>query len=278
MAYELRTDESLSVGCKRVAMEQIDAALAHARKPRDPDEAVHEIRKACKRVRALLRLTRSALCKSTYRSELAAVGEIARALTAHRERAVGEKTADLLADIAEGKARRSVKALRGHYATVAESAGSVDRALQKTSKDLAALRKRARKWPLDAVDKRTVNKGLRRILESGRTELIQAEAETNSEHLHEWRKHAKNLWYVSRLLRARSERLAAVSNVADELGDLLGSEHDLADLEIQLDQLGKVPDLDALHKAIAKRRAKLRAKAFELGRPLYAHRNKWFKL
>jgi hypothetical protein len=49
--------------------------------------------------------------------------------------------------------------------------------------------------------------------------------------LHEWRKRAKDLWYHHRLLKdAWPGPVKAFADEADQLGKLLGDDHDLATL------------------------------------------------
>ena len=112
--------------------------------------------------------------------------------------------------------------------------------------------------------------------------------------MHQWRKRVKDLRYAAEMLqrqelsargsrsrraRARSEarwlhRLAAR---ADELGEVLGEEHDLAVLGAWLRAEGKRVGAGratrrTLERLISKRRSKLRKRALRDGQRLYRRR------
>ena len=58
MAYKFKaSDRTVQRAVRRIAREQIDGAL-HAIDSSDRDTARHEVRKACKKIRALVRLIR----------------------------------------------------------------------------------------------------------------------------------------------------------------------------------------------------------------------------
>ncbi|MDE3028502.1 MAG: CHAD domain-containing protein, partial [Paracoccaceae bacterium] len=67
LAYQFAlSDPDLLRGAKRIALEQVKRALAHIERPSLPQpEAVHELRKHAKRLRALLRLIGSAADAAT---------------------------------------------------------------------------------------------------------------------------------------------------------------------------------------------------------------------
>ena len=71
MSFELKPDDSVRKNVRRIARRQIDDALEQltgsAKVTRD--EAVHEARKAFKKVRALLCLVQPAIGAKTYREE-----------------------------------------------------------------------------------------------------------------------------------------------------------------------------------------------------------------
>jgi hypothetical protein len=62
MSYHLkRSDGPVQDGVRRIAVDQIDAAIAELDdKALDVHETVHQIRKRCKKLRGLIRLVRPA--------------------------------------------------------------------------------------------------------------------------------------------------------------------------------------------------------------------------
>ncbi len=105
-----------------------------------------------------------------------------------------------------------------------------------------------------------------------------ARKEHTSVALHQWRKRAKDLRYVAEMLEGRDKqrhrRLRRVAQLADRLGETLGEEHDLALLAEQVRSnrdcfKGEKPARKALERHIARRRSRLRARAWQLGERLY---------
>ena len=70
MAYRLIRGEGVPAGVRRIAREQLQAAVAHLRsRTGSRDEQIHEARKCMKRLRALARLVRTELGNEAYRRE-----------------------------------------------------------------------------------------------------------------------------------------------------------------------------------------------------------------
>ena len=90
--------------------------------------------------------------------------------------------------------------------------------------------------------------------------------------MHLWRKRVKDLRYAAEMLNARE-----IASRADDLGEMLGAEHDLALLgaRIRAEAKGDRGKASArrtrkqLLKLIAKRRKRLRRRALSDGKALY---------
>jgi CHAD domain-containing protein len=191
--------------------------------------------------------------------------------------------------------------------------------------DLRAMRVRVSTWELaDAGGIEAIEPALRRLYAKGRQRMRRA-ARARSERasgrkLHEWRKRVKDLRYVAEALeradagkragkastgkagsagkararkrsRARKQAKAGAAFVeqlakrADDLGELLGEEHDLAVLaervggEAKAGRASGAPGSGArkaLLKAIAQRRKRLRKRALRDGKRLYRRKPKQF--
>jgi len=282
MSYRLDLRAPVPDALRAVLVERLEHAH-DALRDADSDaaaEAVHGARKDIKKARALLRLARPGLPEEAYRSENEALRDIARSLTAARE-------ADVLAETFERVAARLVgrvpelelDALRVRVVEIAdalrptgEAGGDGPSALtQQTVSALADATARARTLDLERCDTATLAAGSVRAYARGAQALAVAQHDTTAEHLHEWRKRAKDLWYHQRLLRnAWPELFKAQADAADRLTKLLGDDHDLAQLAAHL------PDEPAVLQAITELRVELQADAFELGHRLYAEKPKAF--
>ena len=97
MSYRFRIRETVPAGIKRIALEQIDQALAQLTDPGDdPDRAVHNARTCFKRLRAILRLVRNEIGTELYKRENALYRDAGRRLSAVWHSAVNLRTLDEL--------------------------------------------------------------------------------------------------------------------------------------------------------------------------------------
>jgi CHAD domain-containing protein len=290
---------------------------------RSPEQRVHEARKALKRLRALLRLLRARLGETTYERDSGAVRDAGKRLARARDAAVLHDTLEgLLARHPRKLAKRGgVRRLRAQLR--AERDGAAARTLSDGAtrsaalEQLCALRVRVGHWELsDASGVEALEPALGELYGKGRRRMRRARAakrDRSGRKLHEWRKRVKDLRYAaelvqreldgkrlrdplavksgkrkrkreSRLVRKQAERLRVIAKRADDLGELLGEEHDLAVLAERVRAeaepggsatLGK-RSRKALLQAIAKRRARLRKRALRDGERLYGRGRKQF--
>jgi CHAD domain-containing protein len=289
MAYRLTitVDGELPGSVRRCAREQLDGAIAQLeRAAEDPVDAVHEARKHLKKTRALLRLVRPALGTKAYRRENDALRDIGLALSGARDADVLVETVDKLAERFAGRLpadtfaqlREALAAEAAGGRAAANGAGGPGSAIEA----LHAAAARVDQWPLEGADWDDVLTGLARGYARGRVALAVARGEPTPEHLHEWRKRAKDLWYHERLLTpAWPVVLAAQADEAHVLTELLGDDHDLAVLAERLRAPAPLTpavdaDRDALLALVAERSAELQAAATRLGGRLYAESPKAF--
>lgn len=313
--FGLYAGEPAGAGLRRIALGQIDVAVDALRGDGagTPDERVHEARKALKRLRALLRLLEDDLGERTYERESDVVRDAGRRLSRARDAEVLLNTLDALIERQPKQLgrRRGVQRLRAKLqrerddATAALAGGGAsDGALA----ELLGVRARVATWPLPGDGGLTaVEPALARIYGKGRKRMRRAArasgARSRGRRLHEWRKRVKDLRYVAEMLdradrdedgrrgkkgeRARADTAFArtVAKRADELGELLGEEHDLMVLaervraEAGARSSASAPgrrSRDALLKAIARRRKRLRKRALRDGKRLYDRSPKRF--
>jgi CHAD domain-containing protein len=279
MSYRLDLGAPVPDALRAVLVERLEHAHG-ALRDADPEAtaaAVHGARKDIKKARALLRLAHPDLSGTTYRSENEALRDIARSLTAAREADVLTETFELVATRLVGRVPElELDALRVRVAELAASLrpAETDGAAavsEQTVGALAAAATRARALELDQCDTDTLIAGSVRVYARGARALTVALHDTTAEHLHDWRKRAKDLWYHQRLLRdAWPELFKAQADAADRLTKLLGDDHDLAQLAEHL------PGEAAVLDATTELRAELQAEAWGLGRRLYAEKPKAF--
>jgi len=261
------------------------------------ERAIHETRKALKRLRALLRLLRGTLGERRFAREYEILRDAAQQLAGARDAEVMVGTLDALLERQPRKfaRRRAIVELR--KLLVAQRASAVKRTLddgatrQEVLCELTGLRERAQLWDLPERPGITiVESDLRRIYRQGRRHhrragrsagrsVSGAHGMRGTRLLHEWRKRVKDLRYAAEMLGLR-----ALARRADALGELLGEEHDLALLAALLPAPGRAPfqgkrgkqARKALLKQIARRRRRLRKRALSDGKRLYRRGPKKF--
>jgi CHAD domain-containing protein len=320
--FALLPGERSAAGLRRIAIGQLDLTIElledeHARA--QPARTVHEMRKALKRLRAIVRLLREELGEGTFARESATLRELGARLARARDAEVIVSTLDGLCERHPRKLdRRGVARLRERLAEDREQAVRrtpvTDAAARLEMLDeLRALRARVAAWTLtDGPGIGLLEPGLRRLYRRGQVRYRRAARGRGDRAaaLHEWRKRVKDLRYAAEVLdrqdpdgrtgkrrgkrgsaggkRARAERDAAgvdrLARRADELGEVLGEEHDLAVLAQHVRtegasdagvELGR-RTRKALLKLIARRRKELRRRALREGERLYRRRPRRF--
>ena len=276
--YRLEAGEPMPDGVRRIALGQLDLVADDIAAPDDgpDDEAVHEARKAFKRLRALLRVNRDQLGDDIRRRENAAFRDAGRRLSGARDARVVVATFDDLTE--RNQDSLPPGAFAGLHAVLATAAARPG--LRIGSEDAAAVaaeveeaRGRVAAWPLEGVEAATLAAGLARIQRRGRRAYREAKADPSSEHLHELRKRTKDLWHAAQILRpAAPKRMRKLATRAHELSDLLGENHDLALLRDAVDEHANVMapgEQEQLRNMIDRRQAKLRRRALRCAGRIY---------
>jgi CHAD domain-containing protein len=274
--YRLESGESLRDGIGRVARGQLDVAIGLLEESdgRDRGEAIHEARKALKRLRALLRVSRGFLGDDRYHRENAAFRDAGRALSGSRDAKVLLETLDELtkrhADELTAppwpRLRQALKSSAEEPPDGVATASVVSR--------LSDARARVATWPLpqDGGPQKLVG-GVARIYRRGKHALRAAEDDPSTENLHELRKRVKDLWYAAQLLRPTApKRMRKLARRAHRVSDLLGEDHDLAVLLARAESQPRLlspPELETLRALVGRRRELLQRDGLAEAATLY---------
>jgi hypothetical protein len=295
----LRKGEPLAEGLRRVILGQLELAieLLESYPEGAGDETVHEIRKALKRVRALIRLLRRELGLKRHARENAALRDCAQRLAAGRDAEVILATLDGILQRHPGKLFGSpaVQALRAQL--VAEREAAAAHAIRDpqlraaVARDLRATATRAERWTLRERRRKLLAPGLDRLYRQGHRGLRAARrgagrgGDGGASALHVWRKRVKDLRYAAETIDRGGKSFAYVRRIAreaDRLGEILGEEHDLALLDQGVRQRSALFAAERktrkrLLKAIARRRRRLHKRARRDGERLYRRKPKRFE-
>lgn len=276
MAYRIRhRDSTAQASLRRIARGQVKAAIRSIDAPGcDTAAAIHDVRKRCKKIRALLRLVRPAF--DGYRVENKALRDIATPLGPLRDAEVLVATFDQVVDAVGPDDAASFAAVRHtlqrHRRTVAD-AHDPD-ALLRTARDaLEQLVARIGTWELAEDGFDAFAGGLKSSYRRGRKAMREACRDGGSKAFHAWRKRCKDHTFHLRLLQPIwPGPMQAQRACAAELGDALGLHHDLAVLAAHIRGTSGQDRsaIDTLIAHIRDRQHELEASAGSLGARLYA--------
>jgi len=276
MAYRFKLNESFQEGFRRIALEQIKRAESQLRSANDHAVAVHETRKALKRLRALLRLVRPTLREHAFAEENAHLREIARILSGARDRDVLLETIIKL----EGACGPAAKGAGSMLREILQTANggdtpNVDAAATKALERLPVAKKRFSQLKIMGSGFEAIGPGLEASYRRGRRTFRAAYAEGTDESFHEWRKSVQQHWrHMTLLSNAWPDYFVARINEARCLSQILGDDHDLVLLKafVRTKPTGRISSAQAntVGKLARRRQKQLRAMAQPMGVRLYA--------
>jgi CHAD domain-containing protein len=310
--FALLPGEPALVGLRRIFIGQLDLAielLTGENGATPPAEAVHETRKAFKRMRTLLRLLEDELGEDAADREQVLLREAARKLAGARDSEVLVSTLETLMHEHPRRLEHRPGVKRLHARLHAERERAIAQLLSDqltradVLSDLREMRSRMYAWrPPAKPGISGVERGYRRLYAKGRRRYERAAGASGGRAaaMHRWRKSVKDLRYAAEALsrqrepatprvavggvsplrpvggakrRRRKDPSARLARRADRLGERLGEEHDL----FVLAQRVRDPSCGrgtrrSLLKIINSRRKRLRRRALRDGERLYRRR------
>ena len=287
MDYRLKQGESVPEGMRRMAAEQLDRALEYlGSQDGERGKHIHEARKATKRLRALVRLVRRDLGDEVYALENQCYRAAGQRLSGLRDATVLVETLDRLVeslgeDVPKSRFARVRVWLVERRDRVYSQADSNNRAVQEVIAELVQARERLEHWNLQRPDWGGIRVGVQRIYARGRRDFAGAYALPSDEAFHDWRKQVKYLWYHIQILEnVWPLVMQSLTEELDQLGELLGQDHDLAVLRTtvmaEFPRAGATATLMALERRIGEVRSRKQGQARLLGERIYVERPREF--
>ena len=277
MGYHIEKGESLATAFGRIAAEEIDLAMAQSRRLHR-GEAVHNARKALKRLRALLRSLRVAFPKKLFRAENRHIAATCRRISPLRDVHVQLRTLGKLkaaASPAGDHIRRQLLRQQSSFIRRIPALRKTVRALLDVSRQSLAS------WPLRKATAEDLASGLKRIYKQGREAFKTARKSPTPGHLHAWRKKTKSLGYGLEMIKnLGSGELSKMIRCSDILTEALGDDQDLFMVLCALDKEHRsnpASDFDRLANRISLKRAKRQKRAFKLGEKVYGEKSGGFE-
>lgn len=281
MAFTLNPSRPIPKAVKKAAEKQLRKSVEGLTGQAEfgPDEAAHDARKRTKKVRALLRLARPELGDKAYRRENRALRDASRLLSPVRDAWVLVEALDDL--VTPPDEDLSPEAVAGFRAVLAaehrelQTGQEEDGALVQAATAYEEVLARVSRWPLKDHGWASLDEGLEDVFRRGREAMARAQSKGRAEDFHEWRKQVKYLRHQFGLLRlVWPDVLEAMEDTADELGERLGADHDLAVLRerVEIEQSLAPEVRKALLRRMDARRREHQSEAHDLGRRLYAEK------
>lgn len=288
MSYQLKPQESVPDGVRRIVLERLEKAIAQLTQDAEenPDEAIHGARKRFKEIRAVVRLVRDELGADVYQQENARFRDVGRQLSSLRDAQVRIETLDDLvkhfeAAIAPDAFRSIHDILEADYQATRKVVLQQKNQLESVVSTLQTAQRHIQNWPLKQEGWSAMGSSLKRVYQRGYQGLNRAGDRPTPENLHEWRKRVKYLWYHTRILKPIwPGTMSELSDQLKDLADALGDDHDLAVLRQfiadQPELFNGEDQLGVLLALINRRQFELQTAARHLGQRIYAESPKKF--
>lgn len=285
MTYRLEPQHTVSHSVRQIAGSQIGDILSTFGDESSSAKAVHETRKALKRLRALLSLVRHGIEADDLRRERDRLRDIAHSLAGARDAHVMLETARAL----QGRGlprdcRTASRIVIGLLEETRDNAGT-HLAEQSAELPLDTLRdahEAMAALPVEALDFYDVLRGFIETYRRGRRlhrDVFAAGAE--DERIHDLRKEVQQHWrHLQLLTNAWPKALRPQIALARDLSEALGNDHDIAMLAAFARETAdgqsedKAGRFDAYLRLCALEQAALRQHAERLARRLYAEKPK----
>ncbi|KQT47532.1 hypothetical protein ASG43_10610 [Aureimonas sp. Leaf454] len=282
MAFRITFGTPLDAEFRRIAAEQLDKAFAELSGSGDRHEAIHDVRKRFKKLRALFRLLRSG-DSNLLRAENARLRDAARALSAVRDRtallesleALEQHFADDVATDAfapvraelERRREAAVEAEGDLGETIARTLATIEDS--RTALGEASFSKPLKRAPL------IVAEGVHHTQRAARRALGEAALNGEAEAFHDLRKHAKDhAAHLGLLADLWPDAFRVAREVAAGIGDSLGLDHDYAILRAEMagdaGAFGTEADRAVVLGLMDRRQGALRATSLSTARRLFA--------
>ncbi|MEX1133357.1 MAG: CHAD domain-containing protein [Acidimicrobiia bacterium] len=290
--FRLHPGEPLGAGLQRLSLSEMEIAVSGFYDGEEAfGEAVHTARKSTKKIRALLRLVRFEIGEKVYRFENQSMRDTARLISGVRSAAVLVNAVDDIQALygsllAEGTFEETRERLMVNRARVEARAMEDPELVPRVVANLERAHSRYASWPTDPQAREvygigirdsyaTIGPGLKATYRRGRDEMVMAYQTPSPATFHRWRKRVKYLKHQMEIITPLwPEVVLGMVITLDRMAELLGEDHDLAEL---LETLSARPDLCAnpversLLSALAEqRRSDVETASRILGRRIYA--------
>lgn len=276
MSLHINRHTSLEQGINKSIKQLQDQIISTIRSEISVHEKIHEVRKALKKLRAIVRLVRQ--CTSNYSSENKFYRDLGRLVSEYRDKtAVLESLTRLNECYSDHLYNRTFNAFfnslelerknyfKNHY--------EIEKPLEQITNEIEKHKVEFTGFEVESFE--DILPGIRKVYKRGARALKTVQTSATTENFHEWRKRTKYLRYqLEMLMTAWPHMITAWEESLHDLSDLLGDDHDyavLSDKASELQESGfKSPKEYELFLALVQyQRQKKQKEAIILGSKIY---------
>ncbi len=282
LSFRIQKNRKLDKSINRIIDGQLEIATDFCRLPvAEAEYAVHEIRKTMKRLRAVLHLTRFAIGEERFNTENNRLREVTFLLTSLRKSAAHVSTFNSVAETGIFKGQtQAVNELKEYlfnkkkeeYDKLYMKQHALEICYQHLS-EIKAMQPLIVAVNADDLKKEIFLKGMRRTYKTGCKRLHLALSDSSIDNNHNFRKSVKYLWYQMQLLKNLWPGVLGRYIIAlDSIGERLGTEHDLAELEMEItnNKILNPTALEKIRSGIGLIRKKNQQQAWPIAMKVYA--------
>ncbi|MCU4154885.1 CHAD domain-containing protein [Carboxylicivirga sp. A043] len=242
--FAIDNQEELQEGITRVLKEQYAFIRYHTTIPNDIDTSVHEIRKAIKRIRAILRLVRWDIGEELYQSENMRFRDLGRQLSQLRDYHV------IITYLAENFEAEELRIPEENFINLINHLNSKKEAELKRLVDnqtLETIREQMdistselNEFSFDYLGPHTIRQGTTNTYSQCLNKISESQLKLDDHPLHELRKRVKYLLNQMILIQeVWPEFFKNYSTSLKEASDLLGDDHNIAESVTLIDSLSE---------------------------------------
>jgi CHAD domain-containing protein len=283
--YAITNNEEFSDAVHRILTEQVNYIISLAPTTDDYKVKVHEIRKALKRIRAVLRLIRSDIDERIYTSENVFFRDVSRQLSSVRDLHVFKEAFDTLCEMNPNKLNNGqVHGLNTYFLNQIDAAQdllSEGGKWQALVREMEAVQTRLNSIRLEQLGPHTIFDGVGEVYGKGQKQMIKTQRFPEDDNLHEMRKLVKQLMYLIRLMQpVAPDYYKGYMTDLKEASTALGEDHDLAALASYMSKMNGAlmaePGKDIIYQYLDKQRQQIQVDIWPLVARIYTESPKDF--
>lgn len=278
--FHIKKTNNASSEIIRIALEQIDYVLFQLTNVgKDPHIAIHEIRKCFKRLRAIMLLIRFETGDEYCKQESVFFRNLGRKLSQLRDSTVHMEICEsikstLISKISEDEYAEVIRKLLANRDQIFRDQKHIKEIFKEMGSLLKQRRSTITSLPMSNNDLSTYFNGIQKTFDQGKRDMERATQQQSNINIHSWRKQVKYFWYQMDLIQDYlNEDGIKYIPILDDLSDLLGKEHDLAELTelfITHEAFSPYPSYFlSILEIIKMERKSLQKKAWDMGSIIY---------